>query len=84
MAMGIPTDQALKIYFKPKKIFLTEKSEVKDEFSMRNIEKWAIDKEKFVFDVKGESKKTQVIFTEYAFVCSQFLSDLPKVLKRNK
>jgi hypothetical protein len=82
MAMGVPTEQALKIYFKPKKIYLTERSEVREEYSMRNIEKWAIDKEKFVFDVKGI--KTQVIFTEYAYVCSQFLSDLPKVLKRNK
>ena len=84
MAMGVPTEQALKIYFKPKKIYLTEKSEIRDEYSMRNIEKWAIDKEKFVLDVKDKSVKTQVIFTEYAFVCSQFLSDLPKVLKRNK
>ena len=51
---------------------------------MRVIEKWAIDKQKFVFDIKGGKVKTQVVFTEYAFVCSQFLSDLPKMLKRNK
>lgn len=50
---------------------------------MRTIEKWAIDKEKFVFDIKGGKMKTQAIFTEYAFSCSQFLSDLPKMLKRS-
>ena len=84
MAMGVPTEQAVKLYLKPKKIYLAEKGEVKEEFSMRNIEKWAIDKEKFVFDVKGGATKTQLIYTEYAFVCSQFLSELPKILKRNK
>lgn len=51
---------------------------------MRVIEKWAIDKEKFVFDIKGGSGKTQVVYTEYAFVCSQYLSELPKLLKRAK
>lgn len=84
MAMAIPTDQVIKIYFKPKKIYLTDKNEIQEEYSMRNIEKWAIDKEKFVFDVKGGKTKTQAIFTEYAFSCSQFLSDLPRMLKRSK
>ena len=64
MAMGVPTDQAIKLYFKPKKIYLTEKGEIRDEFSMRVVEKWAMDKEKFVFEVKGGNVKTQVIFTE--------------------
>jgi hypothetical protein len=84
MAMGVPTDQPIKLFFKPKKVYLTEKGETKEEFSMRVIEKWAIDKEKFVFEIKGGKLKTQVVFTEYAFVCSQFLSELPKMLKRNK
>lgn len=44
MAMAVPTDQAIKLYFKPKKIYLTEKGEVREEYSMRVIEKWAIDK----------------------------------------
>lgn len=47
---------------------------------MRNIIKWAIDKEKFVFDVKGTT--SHVVFTEFAYICSQFLSDLPKILKK--
>ena len=63
MAMAVPTDQVIKLYFKPKKIYLTEKGEVKEEYSMRVIEKWAIDKEKFVFDIKGGSNKTQVVYT---------------------
>ena len=63
MAMGVPTEQSIKIYFKPKKIYLTDKSEIIDQFSMKNIEKWAIDKEKFVFDVKGDEKKTHVVYT---------------------
>jgi hypothetical protein len=80
MSMAIPTEQTIKLFFKPKKIYLTEKCEIKEEFSMRNIVKWAIDKEKFVFDVKGS--KSHAIFTEYAHICSQFLSELPKVLKK--
>jgi hypothetical protein len=34
---------------------------------------------------KGSShsaSSSQVIFTEYANICSQFLSDLPKLLKK--
>lgn len=80
MAMAIPTDQAVKLFFKPKKIYLTEKGAIKEEFSMRNIVRWAIDKEKFVFDVKGST--SHVVFTEFAYICSQFLSDLPKILKK--
>jgi hypothetical protein len=30
MAMAIPTDQAIKIYFKPKKIYLTDKNEIQE------------------------------------------------------
>ena len=41
---------------------------------MKNIEKWAIDKEKFVFDLKGSKNQTQLIYTEYAFACSQLVS----------
>lgn len=37
MAMGVPTDQAIKLFFKPKKIYLTEKGEIREEFSMRVI-----------------------------------------------
>lgn len=80
MAMAIPTEQAVKLFFKPKKIYLTEKGEIRDEFAMRSIVKWAIDKEKFVFDVKGST--SHVVFTEFAYICSQFLSDLPKILKK--
>jgi hypothetical protein len=47
---------------------------------MKNISKWAIDKEKFVFDVKNGNN--HVILTEYAHVCSHYLSELPKVLKK--
>lgn len=84
MAMAIPTEQAIKLYFKPKKIYLTDRNEIQEEYSMKSIEKWAVDKQKFVFDVKGGKVKTQAIFTEYAFSCSQFLSDLPRMLKRSK
>ena len=79
MSMAIPTEQAIKLYLKPKKIYLTEKCEVHEEFSMRSVIKWAMDKEKFVFEVKGN--KSHAVFTEYASVCSQFLSELPKILK---
>jgi hypothetical protein len=30
MAMAIPTEQAVKLFFKPKKIYLTEKGEIRD------------------------------------------------------
>ena len=30
MAMAIPTEQAIKLYFKPKKIYLTDKCEIKE------------------------------------------------------
>ena len=83
MAMAIPTDQVIKVYFKPKKIYLTDRNEIQEEFSMRNIVTWAIDKEKFVFDVKGDKNK-KVIYTEYAFSCNQFLSEIPKLLKNKK
>ena len=79
MSMAIPTEQAVKLYFKPKKIYLTEKCEVVEEFLMRSVVKWAMDKEKFVFEVKGS--KSHAVFTEFASVCSQFLSELPRVLK---
>jgi len=49
---------------------------------MRSIVQWAIDKEKFVFHVKGNT--SHAVFTEYASVVSQFLSDLPKILKKNQ
>ena len=29
MAMGVPTDQAIKLLFKPKRIYLTEKGEIR-------------------------------------------------------
>ena len=80
MAMAVPTEQPVKLFFRPKKIYLTEKGEIRDEFAMRSIVKWAIDKEKFVFDVKGTT--SHVVFTEFAYICSQFLSDLPKILKK--
>ena len=83
MALSIPTDQVIKLYFKPKKIYLTDRNEIQEEFSMRNIVSWAIDKEKFVFDVKGDKNK-KVIYTEYGFSCNQFLSDIPKLLKNKK
>jgi hypothetical protein len=55
---------------------------------LKNIVKWAIDKEKFVFDVKtkeGNSEnKTHAIFTEYAHICSQYLYDLSKVMSKKK
>lgn len=44
MAVAIPTEQPVKLYLKPKKIYLTEKSEIREEFAMKNIVKWAIDK----------------------------------------
>jgi hypothetical protein len=47
---------------------------------MKNISKWAIDKEKFVFDVKNGNN--HVILTEHAHICSHYLSELPKVLKK--
>lgn len=59
--MAIPTDQTIKLFLKPKKIYLAEKYQVKEQFTMRSIVKWAIDKEKFVFDVKGNT--SHAIFT---------------------
>jgi len=47
---------------------------------MKNISKWAIDKEKFVFDVKNGNN--HVVLTEHAHICSHYLSELPKVLKK--
>jgi hypothetical protein len=44
MAMAIPTEQAIKLYFKPKKIYLTDRNEIQEEYSMKNIEKWAVDR----------------------------------------
>ena len=90
MSMAIPTEQPIKLYFKPKKIYLTEKGEVREEFPMKTIVKWGIDKEKFIFDVKAgprgnntnSSSSSHVVFTEFAHICSQFLSELPKLLKK--
>jgi hypothetical protein len=81
MSMAIPTDQTTKLFLKPKKIYLTEKGEVMEVFSMKTISKWAIDKEKFVFDVKNS--KSHVVLTEHAHICSHYLSELPKVLKKH-
>ncbi len=44
MAVAIPTEQPVKLYLKPKKVYLAEKSQIREEFAMKNIVKWAIDK----------------------------------------
>lgn len=85
MAMAIPADtiyKAIKIFFKPRRIYMTEKGVILEEYSLSSISKWSIDKEKFVFNIKSKNGVTEsgshVIFTEFASVCSQFLSGLTR------
>ena len=46
--------------------------------------KWAVDDDKFLIEMRGEKKKTQGIFTEFAKICSSYISRLPSLLKHNQ
>ena len=44
LALSIPTEQPIKLFLKPKMIYLTEKSDILEEFPIKTVSKWAIDK----------------------------------------
>lgn len=44
MSMAIPTENPIKLFFKPKKLYLAEKAMIVEEYSLRSIVTWAIDK----------------------------------------
>lgn len=44
MSLAVPTDQPIKLFLKPKKIYLAEKCNIIEEYALRSIVKWAIDK----------------------------------------
>jgi hypothetical protein len=83
--LAIPTEQPIKLFLKPKMLYLTEKCNTLEEFPIRTVIKWAIDKEKFIFDVKLKEGKTrsQAIFTHHAHICSSYLSLIPKLIQNN-
>ena len=82
LALAIPTEQPIKLFMKPKMIYLTEKCNILEEFSIRSIVKWAIDKEKFIIDVKGKDGKgrKQAVFTHFSHICSGYLSLVTKMI----
>ena len=48
MSMAIPTEQNVKLFLKPKKLYLADKNEIIEEISIKNIVKWAVDDDKFL------------------------------------
>ena len=74
----------MKLFLKPKKLYLADKNEIIEEIDVKNIVKWAVDDDKFLIEMRGTKKKTQGIFTEFAKICSSYISRLPSLLKHNQ
>ena len=85
LAMAIPTEQPTKLFFKPKAIYLAEKGNVLEEFPMRNLVKWAINREQFIFETKKKDGmlRSQTVLTPYAHICSSYLSIVQKLFTRS-
>ena len=79
LSLVVQTEQNIKLFLRPKKIFLTEKGEIIEEIPIKKITKFAEDDEKFVFEIRGATQ-TKIIYTEYGSICCSYLSLLPKLI----
>lgn len=62
MSVAIPTEQNIKLFLRPKTIFIADKNESVEEISIKDIIKWAVDEDKLMLEFRGE-RKTQIIYT---------------------
>lgn len=83
MAMGIPTNQGIKLFLRPKWIILSLNSEVQEEYAIKQLGKWSCDREKFSFQFLDKSGKlenrTHAIFTQYSSIITHYLSKMSQL-----
>lgn len=83
LSLVIQTEQNLKLFLRPKKIYLTEKNEIIEEIPIKKITKFAEDDQKFVFEIRGASQ-TKIIYTQHGSICCSYLSLLPRLITSSK
>lgn len=84
LTFAIPTEHTLKLFLKPKRIYLVEKGVIVAEHSIREISKWSNNHESFVFEIRKRDgtadTKSHVIMTEYSHLCTDYLNKVSEFL----
>jgi hypothetical protein len=82
MATAIPTNQGIKLFLRPKRLFVTFEGEILKDYALRELVRWTGDGEKFEYEVVREGQRenrTHAVFTDHSAVILDFLSTMSKL-----